>query len=145
MYQRIVVGTDGSNLSSAAVEHAAALAALAGASLHLVQGCGSPVMMSSMYAAVPPHGVDPESIAAANRAELQPLADELATRGLDVSLHVVASSGPDALCDVAEQIDADLIVVGSRGMTGARRLLGSVPNSVAHHANCSVLIVHTTG
>jgi nucleotide-binding universal stress UspA family protein len=40
-------------------------------------------------------------------------------------------------------VHAELIVVGNRGMTGARRLLGSVPNSVAHRAPCSVLIVHT--
>jgi nucleotide-binding universal stress UspA family protein len=48
------------------------------------------------------------------------------------------------LCDVAANVRADLIVVGSRGMTGARRVLGSVPNSVAHNATCSVLIVQTT-
>jgi nucleotide-binding universal stress UspA family protein len=47
------------------------------------------------------------------------------------------------VCDIAESVHADLIVVGNRGMTGARRLLGSVPNSIAHRAPCSVLIVHT--
>ncbi|NNE12316.1 MAG: universal stress protein [Ilumatobacter sp.] len=142
MYHRIVVGTDGSERSAAAIEHAASLAQLTDASLHLVQGCGSPVVTASVYAAPPP-GSDPRSIVEANRAELQPLADSLAERGLDVSLHVVPTGGHDAICDVAEAIDADLIVVGSRGMTGARRLLGSIPNSVAHHACCSVLIVQT--
>ena len=45
---------------------------------------------------------------------------------------------------MAETVDADLIVVGSRGMTGAKRfLLGSVPNKVAHHAFCNVMIVYT--
>ena len=40
---------------------------------------------------------------------------------------------------------ADLIVVGNKGMTGAKRfLLGSVPNKVSHHAPCSVLIIRTT-
>lgn len=49
-----------------------------------------------------------------------------------------------ALIDVAETTKADLIVVGSRGMTGAARfLLGSVPNRVAHHAPCTVMIVRT--
>lgn len=142
MYHRIVVGTDGSERCSVAVEHAASLAALTGAALHLVQGCGSPVITSPVYAAAPP-GADPRSIVDANRAELQPIADDLAGRGLDVSLHVVPAGGHDAICDVADAIEADLIVVGSRGMTGARRLLGSIPNSVAHHASCSVLIVHT--
>ncbi len=51
----------------------------------------------------------------------------------------------DAILDVAEEHRADLIVVGNRGMTGAKRfLLGSVPNKVSHHAPCSVLIVRTT-
>ena len=51
----------------------------------------------------------------------------------------------DAILDVAEERDADLIVVGNKGMTGAKRfLLGSVPNKVSHHAPCSVLIIRTT-
>jgi len=51
----------------------------------------------------------------------------------------------DAILDVAEEQRSDLIVVGNRGMTGAKRfLLGSVPNKVSHHAPCSVLIVRTT-
>ena len=44
---------------------------------------------------------------------------------------------------MADRIGADLIVVGNKGMKGVRRVLGSVPNSVAHQANCSVLIVDT--
>ena len=53
--------------------------------------------------------------------------------------------GADAIIDVAEEQACDLIVVGNRGMTGARRfLLGSVPNRVSHHAPCSVLIVRTS-
>ena len=51
----------------------------------------------------------------------------------------------DAILDVAEQVNADLIVVGNKGMTGAKRfLLGSVPNKVSHHAPCSVIIIRTT-
>jgi len=51
----------------------------------------------------------------------------------------------DAILDVAEEVGADLIVVGNKGMTGARRfLLGSVPNKVSHHASTSVIIVRTT-
>ena len=51
----------------------------------------------------------------------------------------------DAILDVAEEQRSDLIVVGNRGMTGAKRfLLGSVPNRISHHAPCSVLIVRTT-
>jgi len=51
----------------------------------------------------------------------------------------------DAILDVAEDNGADLIVVGNKGMTGAKRfLLGSVPNKVSHHAPCGVYIVRTT-
>ena len=51
----------------------------------------------------------------------------------------------DAILDVAEERKADLIIVGNKGMTGAKRfLLGSVPNKVSHHAPCSVMIIRTT-
>jgi len=141
MYQRIVVGTDGSDRARAAVDQAAALARALGAELHLVQGCGSAIVVSPMYGEAA--GFNPAELVDACTAELQPLVDELSSGGLDVSLHVEPTSGRDAVCGVAEQIDADLIVVGNRGMTGAKRLLGSVPNSIAHHATCSVLIAST--
>ena len=52
---------------------------------------------------------------------------------------------PTRILDVAEEQGADLIVVGNKGMTGAKRfLLGSVPNKVSHHAPCSVMIIRTT-
>ncbi len=141
MYQRIVVGTDGSVGGTQAAEHAAVLARLTGSTLHLVQGSGSPVLAAPMYGDVP--AIDPAAVAQACAAELEPLAGRFRSTGIDVEIHVVAASGHVALCDVAEAVQADLIVVGNRGMTGARRLLGSVPNSVAHRAPCSVLIVHT--
>jgi nucleotide-binding universal stress UspA family protein len=141
MYQRIVVGTDGSDRAMAAVEQAAALAKMTGAALHLVQGCGSAVVVSPMYGEAA--AINPAELMEACSVELQPLVDELGSRGLEVTLHVVPAAARDALCSVVEQIDADLVVVGNRGMTGAKRILGSVPNSVAHHVSCSVLITAT--
>jgi nucleotide-binding universal stress UspA family protein len=141
MYQNIVVGTDGSDGATAAVEHAAELARLTGSILHLVQGCGSPVLAAPMYGEMP--AFDQDQVVKACLAELEPMAGRLGATGIDVRTHVVPAAGQAALCDVAEAVDANLIVVGNRGMTGARRLLGSVPNSVAHRAPCSVLIVHT--
>ena len=65
--------------------------------------------------------------------------------GIEVQTHPVEADPADAILNVAEKVDADLIVVGNKGMTGARRyLLGSVPNNVSHHAPCSVIIVRTT-
>jgi nucleotide-binding universal stress UspA family protein len=141
MYQRIVVGTDGSDRANAAVDHAAALARLCGAELHLVQGCGSPIVMTAGY--VDAIALNPNELVEGGLAALEPVADRLRGDGTDVQVHVRAESGHVALCNTAEDIDADLIVVGNRGMTGARRFLGSVPNSVAHQAPCSVLIVAT--
>jgi len=67
-----------------------------------------------------------------------------AASGVDVETRAVRGDAADAIIEVAEQVGADLIVVGNKGMTGARRfLLGSVPNKVSHHAPCSVLIVRT--
>ncbi len=65
--------------------------------------------------------------------------------GIRAVTHAREGDPADAILDVAEELGADLIVVGNKGMTGAKRfLLGSVPNKVSHHAPCSVLIVRTT-
>jgi len=64
---------------------------------------------------------------------------------VEIKSHPRDGDPADAILQVAEEVDADLIVVGNKGMTGARRfLLGSVPNKVSHHAPCSVIIVRTT-
>jgi nucleotide-binding universal stress UspA family protein len=64
--------------------------------------------------------------------------------GVPVNVYPRQGDPADAILDVAEEQDADLVVVGNKGMTGAKRfLLGSVPNKVSHHAPCSVLIIRT--
>ena len=69
-----------------------------------------------------------------------------ACRALGVRRLAALSPYTDELnARMAEERGADLIVVGNKGMTGARRfLLGSVPNKISHHAPCSVLIIRTT-
>ena len=141
MYQRIVVGTDGSDRAAVAIEHAVALARHWAAHLDLVLGCGSPVMAAPYVPDLAP--VDPNETVRACSAQLEEIAEPLRRDGLAVDVHVRTSSGHTAVCDVAAELDADLIVVGNRGMAGAKRFLGSVPNSVAHQASCSVLIVST--
>ncbi len=65
--------------------------------------------------------------------------------GVEVETHAREGDPADAILDVAEEQRADLIVVGNKGMTGAKRfLLGSVPNKVSHHAPCSVMIIRTS-
>jgi nucleotide-binding universal stress UspA family protein len=56
---------------------------------------------------------------------------------------MVRGDPSDALLNVAKEVGATTIVVGNRGMRGGRRVLGSVPNTVSHKANCNVLIVQT--
>jgi nucleotide-binding universal stress UspA family protein len=63
---------------------------------------------------------------------------------VEVEVHAPKGDAADSLIKAAKEHDADLIVLGSRGMQGARRVLGSVPNKVSHNAPCDVLIVHTT-
>jgi nucleotide-binding universal stress UspA family protein len=72
-------------------------------------------------------------------------AEGVQEKGVEVETHAREGDPADAILDVAEETGADLIVVGNKGMTGAKRfLLGSVPNKVSHHAPCSVMIIRTT-
>ena len=88
------------------------------------------------------HTVDPNEDVDATLAEA---AQEVEDAGVEVRTFARQGEPADAILDVAEEENADLIVVGNKGMTGAKRfLLGSVPNKVSHHAPSSVLIVRTT-
>jgi nucleotide-binding universal stress UspA family protein len=60
-----------------------------------------------------------------------------------VEIHTAVGDPAEVLVKRADEVGADLIVVGSKGMRGTRRVLGSVPNSVAHKAGCHVLIAKT--
>ena len=78
-------------------------------------------------------------------ATLSEAADRVAEAGVASRSWAREGDPADAILDVAEELTADLIVVGNKGMTGAKRfLLGSVPNRVSHHAPCSVMIIRTT-
>jgi nucleotide-binding universal stress UspA family protein len=63
---------------------------------------------------------------------------------VEAEIHAATGEPAEAIVRVATRVGADLIIVGNKGMRGARRVLGSVPNSIAHQAPCSVLIVDTT-
>ena len=147
MFTRIVVGTDGSETAAEAVRQAIDLAKLSGASLSIV----------SAYAPISGRRVSGEQQQAPADVQyeigpredvnlvLDAAAAEAKGEGIEVQTHPVEGDPADAILNVAEETNADLIVVGNKGMTGARRyLLGSVPNNVSHHAPCSVIIVRTT-
>jgi nucleotide-binding universal stress UspA family protein len=147
MFARIVVGTDGSETAKQAVREATELAKQTGASLDIV----------SAFDPVPESRLREERLQAPSDIEHQVTPSEDVDATLAEAARAVESEGvkvrtfarqgepADAILDVAEEEGADLIIVGNKGMTGAKRfLLGSVPNKVSHHAPCSVLIVRTT-
>ena len=120
MYKRILVGTDGSTTAAKAVDRAVELAQASGATLTiLTAGTGEQAKQI----------VDREAVRHANS-------------GVAIDTRVDDRDASSALVEVAEGGDYDLLVVGNKGMH--RRVLGSVPNSVSHKANCSVMIVKTT-
>jgi nucleotide-binding universal stress UspA family protein len=147
MFRSIVVGTDGSQTASEAVRQAVELAKDIGAKIQLV----------SAYEPVPASRLREEKRDAPEDLQwmvnpreevdttLADAADIVKEAGVNVETFARQGDPADAILDVAEETDADLIVVGNKGMTGAKRfLLGSVPNKVSHHAPCSVLIIRTT-
>lgn len=148
MFKTIVVGTDGSDSANKAVLRAAELARSSGATLHLVSAYHPVIGTLSAEAAMgaPPPNPEWEEEAVAETEKLLKAAADAAVPDRTLhERHVVAGEPAGAILDIAEKVGADLIVVGSKGMGGARRfLLGSVPNKVTHHASCDVLIVHTT-
>jgi nucleotide-binding universal stress UspA family protein len=147
LFERIVVGTDGSETATEAVRQAVELAKLAGSKIDLVAAF-EPIPQSRLreeqgevpgdvsYAVGPREDVNIALEAAGGIARRE---------GVEAESHPRQGDPADAILDVAEEKNADLIVVGNKGMTGAKRfLLGSVPNKVSHHAPCGVLIVRTT-
>jgi nucleotide-binding universal stress UspA family protein len=149
MFRAIVVGTDGSVTATEAVRRARALAEAFGADLHVVNAYRPPALVLATTAdpGVMPSAVIEWEAAACDDARqlLENLADELIGVGASVTTHAVAAHPANAILSVAEAVGADLIVVGNRGMQGRRRVLGSVPNHISHHAPCDVLVVDTVG
>jgi nucleotide-binding universal stress UspA family protein len=138
VFETVVVGADQSATATEAVRQAIELVKLTGGRLHIV----SAYRPQSFSAA----GGEQEHIDSGDLAEsvLADHASRARAAGVEAHTHARNADAAEAICDVAEEIGADLIVVGNKGMLGVRRVLGSVPNSVAHHAPCSVLIADTT-
>jgi nucleotide-binding universal stress UspA family protein len=147
MFSRIVVGTDGSETAAEAVRHATELAKATGGSLDIV----------SAYEPIPQERLREEAseipgdiaYAVGPREDVNVVLENSSgparQAGVETQTHPREGDPADAIIDVAEEVGADLIVVGNKGMTGAKRfLLGSVPNKISHHAPCGVYIVRTT-
>jgi len=124
VYQKILVGTDGSKTASRAVDRAVEVARAAGSELTIFS-------------------VGPRAKATSVVEKEQ---QRVAGSGVSVSTLVAEGDPVGALLDTARDGRYDLLVLGNRGMTGVTRFLrlGAVPNKVAHHIPCSLLIVKTT-
>ncbi len=148
MIKNIVVGTDGSPTAEKAVREAAELAAKVGGQVHLVSAYTRGRPASEVRQA---QREAPEDVAYAidDKGDVEDRLEEAAKVvkevGAEVDTHAIKGEPADVIIELAEREQADLIVVGNKGMTGAKRfVLGSVPNAIAHHAPCNVLIVRTT-
>ena len=145
MDDSIVVGTDGSETAKQAVSEAVRLAKALSAPVHVVSAyqptharvSGAPEGAAKVWQPLPDDEVERILAEAVAGVRLS---------GVEVTSHAVRKDPADALLAVADEVGASMIVVGSKGMHGARRLaLGNVPNKVSHHASCNVLIVATGG
>jgi nucleotide-binding universal stress UspA family protein len=144
-YTTILVGTDGSDSSLRAVEKAGQIAA----------GSGATVVVATAYF---PQSEDQraadvlkdEGYKMSGNAPIYAILREAKERALQagaktVEEKAIVGAPVDALVDLAEEMKADLLVVGNVGLsTIAGRLLGSVPANVARRSKTDVLIVHTT-
>lgn len=138
-----VVGVDGSESAGEALRLAAAEAELHGARLRIVVVWEMP---AAAYGGGFVPSIDDKTFdALRNRA--QSVADEAAAMVAELAPAVecaaVVLNGQPAEALLGAAVDADLVVVGSRGLGGFKRLmLGSVSDQVVHHAVCPVLVVH---
>jgi nucleotide-binding universal stress UspA family protein len=147
MFGSIVVGTDGSETAGEAVRQATELAKAVGARINLVSAF-EPVGNQRLREERQQVPDDLQWMVNAREdveATLNQAAEQVKAAGVEVETFSRQGDPADAILDVAEEQNADLIIVGNKGMTGAKRfLLGSVPNKVSHHAPSSVMIIRTT-
>jgi nucleotide-binding universal stress UspA family protein len=147
MFSTIVVGTDGSQTATEAVRQAVELATAVGGRLEIV--CAyEPVPGARLRSEAQQAPADVEWMIGPREdvdATLAAAAALAQAAGVSAAVHARQGDPADAILDVAEETAADLVVIGNKGMTGAKRfLLGSVPNKISHHAPCGVLIIRTS-
>lgn len=141
-FESILVAVDFSEPSKHALEAAEDLAKRCGAKLHLLHSHPIQYLSSSPYAPVLPvyHFDD---LDAAARKQLHAWREEHCDAGLEIEEHLSEEPASLAIVDMARELDVDLVVVGTRGLTGFKHvLLGSVAERVVQGAHCPVLTVH---
>jgi nucleotide-binding universal stress UspA family protein len=143
LYRTILVAHDFSVHAQAAAEHAVALVELTGADLHLLHVVVPPIAYPTplaMPTAVPPVDLSLELRRSAEEA----LAVVACNLPCEAKIHVVVGSPAVTICEMAEKVGAELIVMGTHGRTGlAHVFLGSVAERTLRRAPCPVLTVRT--
>jgi len=135
----IVVGTDGSSSAEAAVRKVIELARGSGAMVHLVCAYPGRSTLERLGLTGRSEPVDMRGVAADIVARQE---HKLEDAGFNVETHVREGDPAHTIVDVANDVGADLVVVGAHGNTGSRRFaLGSVSSKLSHHAPTSLLIV----
>ncbi|MGH0028811.1 MAG: universal stress protein [Myxococcota bacterium] len=140
-FDTILVPLDFSSHSSKALDCAIELAKQFKGKVHLIHSYPIYVGAVSPYGIVLPESFDRDCRDAAER-EISKWSDKVRAAGVTVETTVTPSAPVEAIERVAEEIDADLIVMGSRGLTGLKHaLLGSVAERTLRSAPCPVLTV----
>jgi len=142
-YKVIVAGTDGSKRATAAFDEALSIAKAFGATVHVVMAVGPHVEAGFADSRAAQFEVN-ERVAQVDKTR-ESLAARAERQDVSMEFHMIGKDHPaDGILEVAQQVAADLVVVGNRGMSGMKRfVLGSVPNKISHQCTCSLLIVNT--
>lgn len=141
MPKTVVTGVDNSETAAAAARKAAVLASGLGARLHILSAYGSfeaerighgtgEILISTELTA---KGVA-QDVVAGLRQDFP---------GLEITYAPAEGKPADALVRAADELDADVIVVGNKRVQGLTRVLGSIARDVAAHASCDVYVAHT--
>ena len=137
----ILVPVDFSPHSEAALDQAMDLAKALGAKIHLLHSYAVPVRGVIPYDFAIPDGVW-DGVHSAAESKLEEIRQKVASEGLEATTEVSTSLPSEAILAAANELDADLIVMGTRGHTGLKHvLLGSVAERTIRLAPCSVLTV----
>lgn len=140
----LVVGIDGSETADRALDAALDVAA-DGATIHVVSAYDAPSTrrVAKLYSSVPEEFVTSIDLLAEDRQVVARAAKVVADRGFAVVEHLIDDDPASAILDTAESVDADLIVIGSRGLGRASQVVrGSVSTKIAHHSPVNFLVVH---
>jgi nucleotide-binding universal stress UspA family protein len=136
MSRIVLAALDGSNRESEVLRQAAKIAAADRATLHLCRAVTIPVGLPDAVWSVSMSQLDATLVADAEKA-----LGRIAENHSGAVRHVRLGQPADVVCDLAGELGADLVVIGSHGYGTVERLLGTTASKIVHRAPCSVLVI----